>query len=270
MKRGKQGQGQVQGKQPVNRAAGLRYAAMMGIVVLTLAAVIGGGRWLMDPVNLPVELVTIEGEFRHITPADIETAISGSVTGGFLSLDVERIRRAAMTLPWVGDLSVRRVWPGSVVLKVTERVAYARWGRHELITLEGVRFTPGDIDSQTGLPTLVAPDGQETGVLAHYTRWSARLAAVDLQIDRLLREPRGNWIVQLADGAQLSLGNEHASESLRRLVRVYPEHLASLHERIELIDLRYTNGFAIQWREDAGQHKEIARLPGRQPRAEQG
>jgi len=31
MKRGKQGQ--VQGKPPANRAAGLRYAAMMGIVV---------------------------------------------------------------------------------------------------------------------------------------------------------------------------------------------------------------------------------------------
>ncbi len=115
------------------------------LVSLTLvAAATVTVRWLLDPHTLPIRRVQISGQFLHLTSAQLQAAVAGTVVGGFFTVDVEAVMRAARTLPWVDTASVRRVWPDTLRLEVTEQTPLARWGEHDLLNRRGERFSsPG-------------------------------------------------------------------------------------------------------------------------------
>jgi cell division protein FtsQ len=55
--------------------------------------------------------------------------------------------------------------------------------------------------------------------------------------------------MRLDNGLQLGLGRQHTARRLLRFVRVYPRALEPRLEAIDSIDLRYTNGLAVRWRD---------------------
>jgi cell division septal protein FtsQ len=53
--------------------------------------------------------------------------------------------------------------------------------------------------------------------------------------------------MQFANGIEINLGREDFTERLQRFVDIYPRILASQSDKIAVVDLRYTNGFAVRW-----------------------
>jgi cell division protein FtsQ len=72
------------------------------------------------------------------------------------------------------------------------------------------------------------------------------------------------WQLRLSNGLTVQLGRdsdkERVEERLTKFVSVYPQTLGKSGRRLEYVDLRYPNGFALQVREAA---KSEAKKPGR-------
>ena len=75
-----------------------------------------------------------------------------------------------------------------------------------------------------------------------------KLDEVDLQVARLHLSERRAWEVDIRDGATLLIGRHALAERLERFSRAFEHVLKENWMRVALVDLRYTNGFAIRER----------------------
>jgi cell division protein FtsQ len=219
--------------------------------VVLLGALTGLCGWgyvkLSDPHTLPVRSVRIDGRFQHLARAELERAVAPYATGGFFTVEVGAVQQAAEALPWVDRVSVRRVWPDALYITVVEHVPLARWGKDGVLTDRGEVFQPKRDTIPTGLPEVVGPEGQQALVADWYRDMNQALTAVDLSVARLVLNERRALRLTLNNGLELSLGRGEAYRRLLRFVQVYPRVLAPKVGRIQGVDMRYTNGFAVSW-----------------------
>ena len=221
-------------------------------LALALFALMGGAAaWgllrLGDPAVLPLKVVRIDGRLQHLKRANIERAVGAVVRGNFFTLDVTAVRAAASSLPWVDQVSVRRVWPDTLRMHVLEQVVFARWGQQRLVNPRGQVFEPTPEQIPGGLPILHGPDASGPRVVRRFRDMRARLAPLGLEIERLVLDARGAWRVVLRQGLELALGNADTDQRLQRFVQVYPRLRQQQGKRLKRVDLRYTNGFAVSW-----------------------
>lgn len=220
-------------------------------LVVTAAVLFESGfwmvHWLRSPHTLPLRTVRIEGDLRHLSAAQLQKVVAPVATGGFFNVDVDAVRQAAQSLPWVESASVRRVWPDTLQLKVVEQKPIARWNKHSLINTHGAVFTPPADTIPTDLPQLEGPAGLEPAVLKQYRAMENALAPLGLTIAQAVEDQRRAWDLRLSDGVELKLGRADALPRLMRFVRIYPAVLAGHVSRLVSVDMRYSNGFAVRW-----------------------
>ncbi len=227
-------------------------ALRLWLKVLVLIAVFGGGSYwgvvtLTDPKLLPLKVVRTEGKFRYIQRQDLEQAVAGLTRGGFLTVDVAAIRDRARSLPWVDRVSVRRVWPDTLQLWVEEQVPLSRWQDDAMLNVRGEVFRPKAGSIPAGYPRLSGPDGSEKELARYYLAIKNHLASLGLGIDEIAMDERRAWSMKLKNGAVIRLGSKDLDERLARFYRIYPLLKADERE-IKEVDLRYTNGFAVAWK----------------------
>jgi cell division protein FtsQ len=242
---------QAQRTDVVRTAPRIDLRLVTGVVLAgaVLGATLWGAQRLADPGTLPIRSVRIQGKFQHLDTAQLQEAVSGTVTGGFFTVDVAAVKAAAHSVPWADQVSVRRIWPDTLLIQVVEQVPLARWGEDGLVNVRGERFAVSSQTIPQGLPELRGPVGLEGAITATYYEMGKALAPAGLEIARLMQDERRAWRITLDNGIELKLGRNHAFEHLLRLVRVYPGVLAERAVAIREIDLRYTNGFAVRWSE---------------------
>ena len=200
----------------------------------------------------------VEGEFGHVSQEQIQQAVLAYVSAGFFNVDVDAVREAVLALPWVYHVTARRVWPDTVALVVTEQVPLARWGKQALVNQHGELFRPPAQSWPDGLPRFEGPQGLADSMLHHYRDMSRLLTPLDLRIGRLAQDERRAWRLVLGNDIEIMLGRADTYQRLIRLVRIYPRVLGEQAAAIARIDLRYTNGFAVRWREAEGAALEQA------------
>jgi cell division protein FtsQ len=228
----------------------IRWRRVIVFGALFIAVSVGAGfagQWLLDPEHLPIRNVEVHGEFQHLTNDQLRQAVADVVEESFFTINVDAIRNMAEALPWVKQAAVRRVWPDTVIIDVTEQVAAARWGEAALLNRRGELFEP-DIDTIPDyLPELVGPDALRRQVMERYVAVTTELTRIGHAIRRMEVNDRRSWRVQLDNGVELRLGREMIMERLQRFLRAYPSVLAPKIQQLEYVDLRYANGFSVRW-----------------------
>jgi cell division protein FtsQ len=219
-----------------------------GLALVAIAHL--GYTWLDKPVR---ELV-VQGSFQRTSAEDISAQVAPVAQGqGLLSLDLDAVRRAAEAPDWVDRVRVSRRWPDTLILEVNEQIAAARWSDGGLLNTRGERFDPADISGTAELPELGGPDGSQWQVIQRYLALRAELSGQQHRVTRMQVDARGAWSLVLDDRIEVQLGREETSARLARLQHVALITLASSIHAVARIDLRYTNGFAVAWRQaDAG------------------
>lgn len=225
----------------------LRVPLWIGLALIAIPALWWLLDTLADPRFMPVTAVRVDGEFRHQTRAQLHAEISGYATGGFFSVDADAVRRAALRLPWVASASVRRVWPDTLQVVVTEHKPVAHWGANALLNEQGAVFTPAVESFPPGLPLLLGPPGLETMVIERMARINTALQPLRQHVQRLALDERRAWSVTLNNGVELLLGREDIDARVQRYVAAYPSALELRVTQLTAVDLRYTNGFAARW-----------------------
>jgi len=226
----------------------LRLGLVPPLVALAAFGALRGAQALLDQ---PVQKLVVEGTFQRVTPIQVEAAVAPDLGHGFLSLDLSDLRSRVKTLDWVDRVNVGRAWPDTLIVRVTEHQAAARWGEEGLLNVRGELFTQHAQHSFPELPSLAGPVGSEQDVARRYLAVRGRLAEADLKLERLRMDERGAWSLELEGGQEIRLGRRDVDERLLRFFDVVAPALAAEMPRVKYVDLRYTNGFAVGWRASA-------------------
>ncbi len=229
-------------------------------IALALFAVIGAGAvWgagvLQNPSVLPLKVVRIDGDFKRLKRSDLEHAIGAAMRGNFFTVDLKAVRSAALALPWVEQVTVRRIWPGTLKIWVDEQTPLGRWGEKRLVNSRGVVFTPKPEEISPGLVSLSGADVDAPEVVARYREMVSRFAAVPLTIERAAMDDRRSWTLVFSQGLVLHLGGSEWEARLSRFVRLYRQFARVDGKQLKVMDLRYTNGVAVRWEDDKKDNK---------------
>lgn len=219
--------------------------------LLTLAATLmllaWVGTWLADPAVTPLKVARIEGELRYLKKPDLERAVAGVTQGGFFTVNVRAVKRAAESLPWVAKASVRRVWPDTLLIRVVEQTPFARWGRQSLVNPDGEVFGLEGANLSQELPQLAGPEGSGRELIEHYRHANKTLEPLGMKVAALELSARGAWSLRTDGGVRMHLGVGAFDKRLERFVKAYPRLTQEAGRRMESVDLRYSNGMAVKW-----------------------
>lgn len=203
--------------------------------------------WVTEPARLPLKTVRITGELAHLDRDRLQQLVAGAIDGGFFSVDMRKLRDAAEQLAWVDRVSIRRVWPQTLVMDVTEQAPVARWGDEALVNARGEVFRPEAGGWPKDLPRFDAPDADAPAVVAFYRLAEARLAPAGLHISALTRRGRHDWRLELDSGLAVLLDQSNAAAALDEFVTALPAIRDPEGRRPVRVDMRYDNGFAVRW-----------------------
>lgn len=225
-----------------------RLIAWCLAIALIALPVVGVLRGWFAADRWPVTQLTVQAPFRHITAEQIRAAVKPRLGKGFFALDLNAVRGAVAELPWVASVEASKRWPNTLLLRIQERAPFARWNGKQLISRQGKLFAPAGEVNTSALPDLRGPDSQLGEVIGFYAETLRAFAGTGLKITGVALTPRGSWSLATSSGASIVLGNRDAAAArLHRFLNVYPQMMAGHAAPFAYADLRYTNGFAVQW-----------------------
>ena len=199
--------------------------------------------------SLPVQRISVTGELEHTQAQAVQDMVQPGLAGGFLSADLQQIRRQLEGLPWIYEASVRRRWPAALEIHVVEETPIARWGQDGFLNHEGGVFRSRKSGEWDSLPLLTGPEGTAQSLMTKYQRLVEILAPLNLSLEQLTVDKRGQVEAVLHGGIQMNLGGEDFLDRMHRFVAIFTRELAERRNEITRVDLRYESGVAVAFRE---------------------
>ena len=198
----------------------------------------------------PLREVHINGELAHVTLEDLESVVKRDLKGSFFTLDLKAARAGFEALPWVRKSNVRRRWPDRLEVEFEEHVALARWGAVALVNTYGEVFTAG-VASVSGvtpsaLPLFIGPEGSAKEIAIQYRHFQRSFAAIGQVPVQVKVSPRRAWQIRLDSGLVIELGRERLEQRLERFIAAFEHTIGRLQRKLDYVDLRYPNGFAVR------------------------
>jgi len=218
--------------------------ALLAVALLLWSAI----AWSIRQPAFALRHVVVEGALKRANPAHLEAVIREELRGTFFTLSLTEARLSLQRVPWVKSAVLRRQWPNRLQIALTEHQPLARWTEGALVDTEGEVFSA---DFTGDLPQFAGPDDSAGLVTARFREYGSALAARSLAISELRLSPRGGWQLRTRGAAALAIevGRNEPGERLSRFVAYYPRTVAALTRagsRVDYVDLRYRNGFAVR------------------------
>ncbi|RMH16601.1 MAG: FtsQ-type POTRA domain-containing protein [Gammaproteobacteria bacterium] len=227
---------------------------MGGIVILVSAFLVVVSNFLYQAFGenaFRIKNIFIRGDYSAEHVPVLKREISHFRDKGFFSLDVRRIQDNIGSIPWVKTVEVGKKWPDSLNIRVEEVKVIAGWESGGMVSETG-RWIPPENSVANKVPS-VKFSGDRSRLVSH--------VAVFNQIEKLLsRNGKSITSESITSYDELKIGTVDGETyitnlgdflgKLKRFFRVYqvirndPKHR---NERIEYVDLRYPNGFAVKW-----------------------
>ena len=187
--------------------------------------------------------VRIGGELEHVTREQVEEVVRRELKGKFFTLDLAATRAAFEKLPWVRKVNVRRQWPARLEVALEEHVPLARWGTTALVNTHGEVFQAAYDGT---LPVFIGPDGAAQEITIQYRYFRRSLGAIGetpVQVQVIAAPRLAGEARERHDARARARTGRSAARAFRRGPR---PHARQLGRRIDYVDLRYANGFAVR------------------------
>jgi cell division protein FtsQ len=244
------------------RRRGLAKPAALTLLGLGALAAIGTGLYIADPagrvqavVENAAEIGLAAGlEYRELvleghknTPPDLIRAALGIERGDpMLGFSPVEARARLETIAWVESAHVERRFPGTILVRLTERTPFAIWqhqGRFAVIDREGRVVTTETLDAFGPLPLVVGAGADRTAAALHDL-----LAAhpdVLRRTQALVRVGDRRWNLRLHNGVDVLLPEGQEAPALNRLSEMHARH-ALLDRPLAAIDLRLPDRLVLR------------------------
>jgi cell division protein FtsQ len=193
------------------------------VLIMMLVSIVTLAKYgLSDPYRFPLEVVEVKGDFRYLDKQELQG---------------------------VYKASVKRVWPATLRIQIEEQLAVAQWGEQGYLNKKGEPFFPTQLNPVLKLPVLAGPEGHELKVLENYHRVTKTLAPLGITVAGVELDSRRAWHLQVSEGVLLELGRTDTRKRLQRFINAYPAVFAGRIEHLKRVDLRYSNGFSVDWQQ---------------------
>ena len=258
--------------------------SLLFLFVLMAVAYLVGGRWFeVDEVRI----VKVQGELAPPEAAQVRRRVGQVLDGRMLTVDVSELREQLLELSWPREVSVRKIWPDTLLVRVARDTVVAGWGEDRYVTPAGeIVDTP---NVPPNLPVFDCMVSSPREALAVYDRLRGLAAAAGIEIAGLSENEIGEWRVEISppwgwsagalastvhhgatqlgidtegawpesdEGPVLVLGADELDGRMERFLTAWMRYLRERGENIDTIDLRYGRGMAVRWREPVTQHAE--------------
>lgn len=197
----------------------------------------------------PVKYVRIYGA-QHVNHHELENILTPLVTHNFFTIDMELIRDRLRQFSWVEDVLIKRIWPDSVDIIITEHLPVARWHDGSMLSANGDLFSQGEYARPAELPLFEGPEGTQAMMLQYFNDFNRELSPLHVKITQLELTPYQMWRMRLNTGMRVQLGHKNMLTRLSQFVKVYPKIIGNKAKDVEYVDLRYPNGIAIRWKNE--------------------
>jgi cell division protein FtsQ len=232
-----------------------RKTSMTMWLGLVLMAVVAGA--LIFPnrsaigsyLNRPVEVVKITTPLNRVTESEVTRLLAAYMHEGFFDINVVGVKQQLESHPWIARIEAKREWPNRLALTIVEEIAIARWGEASLLNQHGQVFTPVGLDDTVTLPLLSGPEGSEAHTMEQFQVLSQILSATGLRIEQLILSDRYSWEIVVSGGTRIVAGRTGVRDRIKRFVAIYDKRIGNDIADIEMIDLRYENGFSMKKKE---------------------
>ncbi|MDH5301979.1 MAG: cell division protein FtsQ/DivIB [Gammaproteobacteria bacterium] len=201
---------------------------------------------LRRPDVFPVTEVQLQGVFEHVADQRVAQATLPNIHGNFFTVDVDAVHAQVSTIPWVAVVWVDRIWPNILRVRVQEEQPFATWNDQGLINRDAKLFVNGELENAA--LHFYGPQGEQARVAQQYDKLNDVLKRFGLALASLRVDERLSWQATLENGLILQLGRRDVVERIGRFVKVYQGYLQNDQNKIESVDLRYPNGFALRWK----------------------
>lgn len=195
-------------------------------------------------------------DLQHIQLATVRSQVLDKVQGSFFSVRLQEVKETFETLPWVRHASVRRAWPNGLVVSIEEQKPLGVWGKSEqnkLLNIHGEVFdgSVAQLDENIAPIEFSGPDGSSKEVLRLYQKASVWFKPWDAEIKSLILSDRYAWHIKLSNGVRIEFGREEEQakgvleQRVAQLLQYWPQVQQKWPSRVDAVDLRYPNGFAV-------------------------
>lgn len=243
------------GRKPGRLARWVSWRAVRWAAAALLVAYAGyrGATLVLHASSLQVRHIEVHGNVR-LSSGEVQAIVNGLQGTSILTADLPAYRKRLMDSPWVADVAMRRVLPGTVEVFVSERrpVGLCRMGtvlylvdaHGTLIDEYGPQYAEFDLPIIDGLvrsPDSGQPliDEQRADLAARLIEAVAPHKALAQRLSQIdVRDAHDAVVLLQNDPALLHLGEDHFVERLQTYIDLAP----ALHQRvadIDYVDLRF-------------------------------
>jgi len=230
----------------------VRPAMILTAFTLFCGLLFNAGTGLFKWLDQPIMHLQVLGSTQYLDSNKMLSKLAINVQGAsntasILSVDIKAIQQVAQEEPWVNAVHLKRRWPHGLEVEVREQVPVAKWGEKGLLNHQGDIFWPADKKGLEHLPLLNGPSIDTARVMEQYHSLSQFFKGSGTLMSGITLQARGAWTLLLDNDIEVELGREKIISRLRRFLELYKGHLFSQAEKIERVDVRYTNGVSVKW-----------------------
>ena len=224
-----------------------RLVTFLASIMIPLLIVITLNNWIKKSENLQIKSVEVQGDLKHLDKSTLQPIIGPFVKTNLYLLDKKSLEDEIEFNPWVYSASLTSMWPNKLVVKIHEQNPIAFWGNEGMVNEFG-EVIEVDLPLQKNkLPTLYSPFDKGREMVESYVKIRQWMKDFPVDIVEFEEDTRGSWVLKLANGMKVKVGRQEHERRLRRFIVGYSQQLVGKVKKIEVIDLRYTNGFAVKW-----------------------
>lgn len=233
-----------------------------GLGTLVFLALLGvAGYFSAEPLanilERPLSSVAVEGEFHYVSKERTIELIGAELDGDFLQLDLMRLKAVLERDPWVEYAALGRRWPDILLVKIVEQKPIARWGENGFMNQRGEIVHVEKMEGLDELPWLHGSEADAGRILQQYLDLSQLLRSRGLEVIALRCDQKKSWRLTLRNDIEVVIGRDQVMEKMRRFITVYDRYLNSLWNDVKTVDVRYTNGVAVQWLPESEASKQF-------------
>lgn len=227
----------------------LKLGMVLALVMVLLGGVLGARAWLNNPENLPISQIDVQGEIKFIKDTDLRPIIEKYTQTNLYLLNAAELEAELEAHPWIRAVTLRKAWPTQLIVQVEEERPVAFWGRERLMNQFGELFV-AELPSMQGVfPLLYSPEDKGRELGERFIQMREWLQGLPLEISELTEDERGSWRIKIKNGPEVLIGAEDQMRRVQRFRVGFQQELVGQLTNVRRVDLRYTNGFAVEWKQ---------------------
>lgn len=208
-------------------------------------------------IGFAIEDVKVSGN-RETSEIDILERLGLDGTTSLVALDVKEAREKLAELPWVEDVSVRKIYPGTIEIALKEREAFAIWQHGSdlsLIEKNGSVIAPLRDNKFSTLPLFVGRDAETAaaGFADEFDNWPE----IKARVKAYIRVAGRRWDLRLENGIVVKLPEHNVPRAMDTLATLEAEQ-GILERDIAAVDLRLEDRTTVRLTEGALERRNAA------------